>query len=451
MQKEPKFINKLSISLLVIALFVTVIIDLSFVNINDLIYKSFIAVDLKINIFLLNSVICIFLQLYILSYILKFYNQERFMSLRRFFRHNFIICILSLLIMLSLILIGVIQMNHDNRFSTFLLILLIVISYGTSSFFLILLSILFYKWYRINNRTILLLYLVSITFILVNLVASVMLTVIKLSDEPSLVRPSFGATTYFVLSKYAMMDSFYEITSVLSFVSLWITSLILVINYRKKSLKNVLFIILLTLPLVNFGINYILMHFTDLVFVFGNQFSPVVISMLFVLYYSLGKPIGGIMFGFLFWRTSKSLGYERDLVGFILLSGFGIMLLFSTDQATLLVTTPYPPFGMSTITIMVLASYLMLNGLYNSAKLVSYNNQLRQSIINATRESRILNMIGEAEKQKELESILTKVHDSPILNDDASDVKPLEFDEEELKNYISEIVSELQSKNDYEV
>jgi hypothetical protein len=64
---------------------------------------------------------------------------------------------------------------------------------------------------------------------------------------------------------------------------------------------------------------------------------------------------------------------------------------------------PYPPFGLATISVLNLASFLMLLGIYNSATLVSANTNLRKSIHKHALESKLLNLIGHAEFEKEVQ------------------------------------------------
>ena len=63
--------------------------------------------------------------------------------------------------------------------------------------------------------------------------------------------------------------------------------------------------------------------------------------------------------------------------------------------------TPYPPFGVATISVLNLASFLMLLGIYNSATLVSANTDLRKSIHKHALESKLLNLIGHAEFERD--------------------------------------------------
>ena len=60
----------------------------------------------------------------------------------------------------------------------------------------------------------------------------------------------------------------------------------------------------------------------------------------------------------------------------MIISGWGIFLIFAANQAAIQIVSPYPPFGLATITVLNIAGYLMLLGIYNSASLVSTNNRL---------------------------------------------------------------------------
>jgi hypothetical protein len=50
-----------------------------------------------------------------------------------------------------------------------------------------------------------------------------------------------------------------------------------------------------------------------------------------------------------------------------------------------------------------IAAFLMLLGIYNSATLVSANNNLRKFIRKHALESRLLDLIGQAEMEKEIQ------------------------------------------------
>jgi hypothetical protein len=87
----------------------------------------------------------------------------------------------------------------------------------------------------------------------------------------------------------------------------------------------------------------------------------------------------------------------------------GIFFIFAANQGTDQQTTPFPPFGIPTITILNTAAYLVLVGIYNSAKLVSVNNNLRKSIYKHAVESKMLQLIGHAEMEKEIQKTVTRI------------------------------------------
>ena len=67
---------------------------------------------------------------------------------------------------------------------------------------------------------------------------------------------------------------------------------------------------------------------------------------------------------------------------FTTFSPYSVMLnsayvIFTSNQATMLINLPYPPFGMATISFVGLSSYLLLVGIYASAVSVAEDTKLR--------------------------------------------------------------------------
>jgi len=106
---------------------------------------------------------------------------------------------------------------------------------------------------------------------------------------------------------------------------------------------------------------------------------------------------------------SKTVNYEKTLEKFLIITGYGFLLLSSANQSTSLVLAPYPPFGVSTIAILIIGSYLVMIGIYTSATLVSKSSLLRKSIYKIAKESKLLENIGKAEMEKEVNNTVTKI------------------------------------------
>jgi hypothetical protein len=86
---------------------------------------------------------------------------------------------------------------------------------------------------------------------------------------------------------------------------------------------------------------------------------------------------------------------------------------------------------------MIMASYLLVLGIYNSATLVSSNRNLRKYI--HQRAMKLLNPIGRAEMEREIQRTVKKIsEDKEIIR--ISKEESFEFDEDELKKYVNEVI-----------
>ena len=126
----------------------------------------------------------------------------------------------------------------------------------------------------------------------------------------------------------------------------------------------------------------------------------------------------------------------------MILSGWGIFLIFSANQGEAQIVSPYPPFGLVTITVLNIGAFLMLLGIYNSAVLVSANNNLRKSIHKYALESKSLGSIGRAEMENEIQKTVTKItQDKSSLMTDTE--QAIELDGAELKRYLDFVIGEV--------
>ena len=128
----------------------------------------------------------------------------------------------------------------------------------------------------------------------------------------------------------------------------------------------------------------------------------------------------------------------------MIMAGWGILLIFSANQATTQYVAPYPPFGLATVTVLNIAAYLMLLGIYNSASLVSANNGLRNFIHKHA--LKLLNPIGQAELQKEIQRTVKMISDRKEIANITTKTS-LELDEEELKKYLEYVIREVKKKD----
>ncbi len=86
------------------------------------------------------------------------------------------------------------------------------------------------------------------------------------------------------------------------------------------------------------------------------------------------------MLGIGFWSMAK-IGRSNTAINmYLIITGFGFFLLFTSNQAILMSIVPYPPFGIATITVMGVSAYLIVIGIYMSTITLSQDAELRRSI-----------------------------------------------------------------------
>ena len=117
--------------------------------------------------------------------------------------------------------------------------------------------------------------------------------------------------------------------------------------------------------------------------------------------FNTAKPIAGIFFGLAFFYMSRSVNHP-EIRSYMIISAFGMMLMFSSNQTTGIIQVPFPPFGLVTISYFGLASFLFLIGVYSSAISVSQDITIRRHIMNYA--NRLTFLTGIASSQmKEVE------------------------------------------------
>jgi hypothetical protein len=424
-----------------IALVVCSIIDISLVKINDLINKYFISIESRLVLFSVNGSLILLLQFLLIKYIRDSFRDERLVKTLKVRAIN-TISLTSLIILATLIGFSIFQQVYYDYYSMSITIVLIAVSYGTSAFFLIWLSILFYSWFRSRHDPMVLLYLVSISLIAFNFIITATHVDQKLSYMPRIIGEWIGSSGDTTSGMRLPLKDIYNASTFISFLSMWITAAILMNYYRVKIMNAILYWVVLAIPLVYFIMTYFYQYILGGLLSSYLQIDPVTVSIILGGFLTFSKPIGGILFGLVFWKVSKIVGYERRIKTFMIISGWGILFIFSSNQAVTQIVIPYPPFGLPTLTILVTGAYLMLLGIYNSATLVSTNNELRKSIYTRALESKFLGLIGHAEMENEIQKTIRKVsRDKKIIEEELQE--PVEFDEAELKKYVEFIMKEV--------
>jgi hypothetical protein len=172
----------------------------------------------------------------------------------------------------------------------------------------------------------------------------------------------------------------------------------------------------------------------------------VLFSVIYTLILSWSKLIGGVLFGVAFFVIARKVRHKNTLRKYAIISAYGYMLLFASNQAIVLLSAPYPPFGLATISFVGLSSYLALVGIYSSAISVSQEINLRKTIRKTVlKDSNLLNSIGFAEGEKAFLRKVVGIAKEQI--DKMSNETGVRFlEEEDTKQYLDEVLKEIKDK-----
>lgn len=145
-----------------------------------------------------------------------------------------------------------------------------------------------------------------------------------------------------------------------------------------------------------------------------------------------------------FWTISRRVT-QVSVRNYMMISAYGMMLIFTSNQLTNLVLTPFPPFGIVTMAFLSLASFLMLLGIYSAAISVAQDLEIRKHIRRSIKQLALLDGIGSSQVNQETEKIVKRVMKEVAKEkEDMEEITgvPSSLEEKELRNYLDLVLKE---------
>jgi len=337
-----------------------------------------------------------------------------------------------------LLFIILLEIFINSSYHTFVVTIIIWIAYGMAFVNMLVLVIQFFQWLKINKNYMIISYTFAICSILINLTASILYLSVTTHKDPDIIHWDYSPTEASSIVP-SIMSSIYELTSASSFILIWISSILLLSHYAKKYGLGK-FVIITVAPLI-----YFITIFSPTLADYFSEFSfyyPILAQITFTILISAGKPIGGFLFGFIFLGASKNVD-NRLLKEYLAIAGYGIMILFTSNQLISLISLDYPPFGTVTVMFLSLASYISFIGIYASAIFVAQDKELRYILKKSTaRNISLFNQIGKSEMEKKL---LTTAHTVVKKLKDETGVQAVE--DNDYKIYVEDAIREINELN----
>jgi hypothetical protein len=354
--------------------------------------------------------------------------------------HNFV-CVIQY-ISIFFVAVSLFDMVTTSSYNANLVEIIIWINQLLAIFLMGILSYRLILWYRINRTKIVLAYAAATSIISLNAILALLYVMVELSDKPTYVTAFINSTNVFGTTDDIFSPA-YILTSILSFVTTWIASVMLLYRYS-KAIGRIQYWILVSLPLVYFLSQFqtfFLAIFSDL-----RASEPVPFGVTYMIIFIATEPAGGILFGLAFRSASGAI--KKDSVkDYAIISSVGIILLFSSNQVTSLVSLPYPPAGLVSVSFLSLSCYLILVGIYSSALSIARDSALRQSIKKSVQKDfELFHTIGSSEMEQAIfrrtKKIIKETNVEQYLPTESFSV------DEDIKSYVKEVIKEVKEKRE---
>jgi hypothetical protein len=424
--------------IIISALIVLMVTAISLIRAYDIISKQLIPIDTRDILFGIISIVCLVAEYLLLELIKPPPGDERG-KIRLHIILLYKVTKAVQYVIGAIVVFVILQILFSSYYNTAVLLAIILCSYTLS---IGILSVFISRILTLKRNTIFtFLFVLALGSITINAAIAVVDVSLRLGDRPLETRAFFGGSSDISKGKYNTIDESYFISYVISFVSAWVATAILLSNYIRK-LGKIKYLFITISPMV-FFIGQFAAFFT-------NEISSIInvdqffLASLTTFITTLSKPLGGLMLGIAFWSMSRMGKSHTALNKYLIISGFGFFLLFTSNQAILMSIAPYPPFGIATITVMGLSAYLVVVGIYMSTISLSQDTQLRRSIRRvAITQSKLFDSMVTAEIEIEIERRVREVINiQSVEMEDETGVQP-SLNEQEAHDYLKEVIREI--------
>lgn len=346
-------------------------------------------------------------------------------------------------VILFMILVLIFQILTNKFYSVWILKSITFNSYVMGAIILCMLSYKLFSWYRRNKSVILILYFFAMSLICANSFLMVYTLQIQLASKPDKINYNRSVSGAFAPGS-GMFKLIQEYFLIISFSIVWLATALLMKSY--STMKGL--------------VRYWAIMFISLVY-FVGQFQPIFFGMInlstisttlgdigYTIFVSAARPIAGILFGLVFWSISRRIT-KRVTKEYLLIAGFGMMLLFASNQSTGLALTPLPPFGVITAAFFGLSTYLLFIGLYSTAVSVSHDLALRKQVRAYANQLLLLDKMGTPQMKQQVESLVSRImkdmKNKAHYLAESSGISP-SIDEENFNEYLQVVLKEIKKE-----
>ncbi|MDW0249334.1 MAG: hypothetical protein QOA57_03450 [Nitrososphaeraceae archaeon] len=338
------------------------------------------------------------------------------------------------------VILIIIQILVFSRYSIINLLSVTFISNFFTASLLVIFALSFLSWYKNKKQSIgILLYALAFLILAVSEVVSGSGSAYLLSQKDQWITPTsevkfsdFPDGTFFDI-----FFSFYRYIDYASFLLVLFASAILLYHYSKKT-SNPKIVLIIALPILGYTSSIL-----DALHIISADTNPNL--FFYYIYIALVSASVGILFAFSFWIVSKKLP-DSPVKTFLKITACGFVLLYFSNNISVTIAA-YPPFGVNSLSLLSLASYFVLFGLYSSALSLSQDLTLRQHLRSlAKSDNNLLSSIGTAQMETEVKRAVGELKDVADEHEkELAEKTGIEtpVPESEIEDYLKQVIEEV--------
>jgi hypothetical protein len=381
----------------------------------------------------------------LLAFVRQKIGQSNIKSLHLNIVHNIVTVLQYSLI--AIVAFVVLQVLQSQPYAAMTLGASVSISYMIYIAMLALLARALLSWYissMPSRRNVMVLILgLAMAATLVNAAGGLAVFLAILQQQPSEITPDYVAffPQFEAGTLLGELQTWYQIAAGVAYILTWIGTVMLLRPFVKK-LGKIKFWSIMSAALVYYLVQiplFMLGWYTPTEETNMDIMNNIVI-------FAAASIFTGVVFGAAFLSVARTLKKDSPVRNYMIIAAYGLLLLYVSGSG-MVSQAAYPPFGLVSVSFVGLASYMIYVGLYYSAIAVSQDNILRQSIKKSVlRQSKLLDTIGTAEMERELQGqVLKMVKNNAKSISEETGVKT-SMTEDEVKDYMEAVIQELQSK-----
>jgi hypothetical protein len=354
----------------------------------------------------------------------------------------------------------IVQMVLFSHYSTYLLILIVLIS-GVAILFFGFRTYKFLSWFKssVNRRhnIMILAFAVSSMLLCISMIETTAInTKVLVFSRPPSIDPDFHSSNSMAsrhLSKIENIIHLYVflVPQVTAIAIAETVAVAFFLRYFKDQVGRAIFWTIIILP--------------PFLFLFGI-FAPQLIKstasefvymdprfLIFRVIGTAGWVAADFVIAYAYILVAKNLGRQTTssrskIINYLIIAAFSTILVSPTTN-NWITNNSYPPFGAIARAFLVLSSFLFSMGIYSVALSVAQDAELRHLARKYAKEYALLGTLGKAQDNAEtMRKIVKHIHQHADAMEKETAVESSMLDDSEVRQYIDSVITETRGKKD---